>query len=377
MMRIGLICPYDITKAGGVQEIVINLKNELIKRGHYVRIITPQPSSLDNLDINDILFIGESKNMRSPTHTTVQVGATNKLSKIEEILSKEQFDILHFHEPWVPVLSRQILQKSQSINVATFHAKVPETQLSRTVTKVFTPYLKSVLENIDIMTAVSNSAAEYAKSLTELEIKIIPNGINIKDYNLTRQPDNLDIPTILFIGRLERRKGVKYLIKAFALLQNKHPNVQLIIAGDGPGRNKLEDLVQSLGLNNVSFLGYISEKDKKILLAKSNLFCSPAIFGESFGIVLLEAMAAGIVTVAGNNSGYKEVLKDVGSLSLADPLQCQDFAQKLELFLYNQDLRKLWQHWAKDYIKQFSFTTIVDKYEALYSQALMDYTNSK
>jgi len=369
-MKIGLICPYDIAKAGGVQEITISLKNDLIKRGHQVKIITPQANKINDLDVKDVIFIGESKSMRSPTHTTVQVGATNKLSKIDEILSKENFEILHFHEPWVPVLSRQILQMSKSINIATFHAKVPETQLSRTVTKVFTPYLKSVLDNIDIMTAVSNSAAEYAQSLTERPITLIPNGIDIKDYQVNQSSLKTKHPTILYIGRLERRKGVKYLLKAFALLQTSHPDLNLLIAGDGPDRKKLESLAVELKLVNVQFLGYISESYKKELLNQADLFCSPAIYGESFGIVLLEAMAANLVTVAGDNSGYKEVLSDVGSLSLVDPRKVEDLAQKLELFLYNKALRSLWQKWAKDYIYKYDFSAVVDQYEALYLNAL-------
>jgi phosphatidylinositol alpha-mannosyltransferase len=239
-MKIGLICPYNITKGGGVQEIVLALQAELSKRGHYARIITPMPRDSDSEDIDmpQVIFVGGSTNLRSPTHTTVQISATADTTKLDEMLAIEKFDVLHFHEPWVPVLSRQILQRSSSINIATFHAKVPETQMSRTVTRVFTPYLKSVMNYLHELTAVSVSAAEYAGSLTDQHISIIPNGIDLSVYKPAKPLPKRTNKTILYVGRLERRKGVRYLLKAFQLISGDDPALQLIIAGDGPDREK-------------------------------------------------------------------------------------------------------------------------------------------
>ncbi len=374
-MKIGLVCPYNITKGGGVNEIVLATHDELVRRGHNVRIITPLPRDTDVIDIPDVIFAGTSTDFRSPTHTTVQVSATSDRDKIDEMLNYEQFDILHFHEPWIPMISRQILQRSTSVNIATFHAKVPETLMSRTVIRVVTPYMKSVMKYLHHLTAVSDSAAEYAASLTEQPITIIPNGINLDTYHkpAKRTAKAKKGPkTILYIGRLEGRKGVKYLLQAYRLLTQERDDVQLIIAGDGPDREKLELLAEDLKLPNVNFLGYISQELKVELLGQADIYCSPAIYGESFGIVLLEAMATDTVIVAGNNSGYSDVMQELGAVSVVNPRDEVEFARRLKLLLENEALRQLWQDWSAEYVQQFSWPNIVDQYEDLYEEVLKE-----
>lgn len=376
-MKIGLVCPYSVNKHGGVLEVVLALKAGLEERGHEVKIITPKPRGSELSDTQDTIFIGSSTDFRSMAHTTSQVSSTVDNDHIDEILEAEKFDILHFHEPWIPLLSRQLLQRSKSVNIATFHSKVPETLMTRTVIKVVTPYLKSVMKYLHVLTAVSASGAEYAAGLTEQPITIIPNGIDLAKYRQAAKSKKSPGKTILYVGRLERRKGVKYLLKAYSLLAQRNPEAKLIIAGDGPEREKLELLAEDLHLPNVSFLGFVSEDLKLQLLAEADLFCSPAILGESFGIVLLEAMATGTVCVGGNNSGYVDVLQGLGAISIINPEDSQEFARRLELLLYQDQLRALWQKWAKDYIQQFSYPHIVDRYEELYKEALDEYGKAR
>src|SRR5688572_9518907 len=126
-MRVGLVCPYNIFKGGGVQECVLALQAELVKRGHVVKIITPLPLEQKSHTLPGTLFIGRATDVKSPFHTTAQLSASLDVQAIDRVLATEQFDILHFHEPWVPLVSMQILTRSQSKNVATFHAKLPET----------------------------------------------------------------------------------------------------------------------------------------------------------------------------------------------------------------------------------------------------------
>lgn len=370
-MKIGLVCPYNINKQGGVLEVVLALKSGLESRGHKVKIITPQPrGGTPIIHPDDIIFFGSSTDFRAPSHTTAQVSSLADGEHLDDLLETEQFDILHFHEPWVPFLSRQVLQRSTSVNIATFHAKIPETLMSRTVIKVVTPYLKSVMRYLHVYTAVSDSGAEYVAGLTDEPITIIPNGIDLKKYHKVTAKKKSQTKTILYVGRLERRKGVKYLLQAYQLLAQDNPDIKLVIAGDGPDREKLELLTEDLHLPNVSFLGYVTEELKLQLLAEADLFCSPAIFGESFGIVLLEAMATGVVCVAGNNSGYSDVMQELGGLSIVNPTDAQEFARRLDLLLNREDLRALWQDWASKYVKQFSYSNIVDRYEELYIEAI-------
>lgn len=369
-MKIGLVCPYSIDKHGGVLEVVLALRTGLAERGHKVKIITPKPRGREQSEDPNMIFIGSSTDFRTPSHTTGQVSSSVDNDDIDDILETEQFDILHFHEPWVPLLSRQLLQRSTSVNIATFHSKVPETLMARTVIKVVTPYLKSVMKYLHELTAVSDSGAEYAAGLTDQPITIIPNGIDLAKYQHARPKKKADARTILYIGRLERRKGVQYLLKAYAKFAQNNPDVKLIIAGDGPEREKLELLTEDLHLTNVSFLGYISEDLKLQLLAEADLFCSPAVFGESFGIVLLEAMATGTVCVVGNNSGYSDVLQELGAISIVNPHDTDEFARRLDVLLNQTALRTLWQKWANDYVQQFSYPYVVDRYEELYKDAL-------
>ena len=303
-MKIGLVCPYSIAKGGGVQEVVKALQREYEKLGHEAIIITPQPNEPYTNRNHKVIFLGSSADFKAAA-TTTQISASVLTDEIDSMLEYEQFDILHFHEPWIPVLSRQILSRSKAVNIATFHAKLPETIASRALAKVVIPYTKPLLKHIDAFTAVSEAAAEYVRSLSDADIQIIPNGIHLQHF---RQPshfvaDQKEQKNILYIGRLEKRKGVKYLLLALQKLQERHPDVRLIIAGDGVDREKLQEMVDDLALHNVEFLGFVEDSVKIELLHNADVFCSPALYGESFGIVLLEAMASGVVTVAGNNPG--------------------------------------------------------------------------
>lgn len=380
-MKIGLVCPYDITKGGGVQEIVKASQAELERRGHDAYIITPRPKDYGRKrGLRKTIFIGNSTDFNSPLHTTVQVSA-GVHDSIDEMLATHNFDILHFHEPWVPMLSLQILNRCRDkcVNVATFHAKLPETLMSRAVARAIQPYAKSVLKYIDELTAVSEAAADYLRHLSDRPIDIIPNAIDLNSYKAPRtRDDSGKVKTIFYIGRLEARKGVKYLIKAFAELLKTKPDVRLVVGGDGPDRRKLEQLVAELGVQeNVKFLGYMSTKDKIHRLRTADLFCAPALYGESFGIVLLEAMGCGLVTVAGDNPGYSSVMKGLGAISLVDPKQIEEFARRLDLLLHQPDLRKLWRNWAKDEIRQYGYVEVVAQYEKAYKKAIKAHQSRK
>ncbi|HWB39146.1 MAG TPA: glycosyltransferase family 4 protein [Candidatus Saccharimonadales bacterium] len=375
-MKIGLVCPYSINKHGGVLEIVLMLRDGMVARGHEVKIITPKPRGHVDEPDKDVIFFGTSTDFRTLSfgETTSQVSSTAENQLIDEILNKERFDILHFHEPWNPLLSRQLLQRSRSVNIATFHAKVSDAITTRSVLKVVNPYLKSVMKYLHVLTAVSPSGAEFVSTMTEQPITIIPNGIDLQKYsNLPQKDDAKPGQTILFIGRLEKRKGTMYLLQAYAELLNSLPDARLLIAGDGPERERLELLAEDLKLPNVDFLGYVEESEKLRLLANADLFCSPALYGESFGIVLLEAMASSTVAIAGNNSGYADLMQGLGQVSVVNPADIPEFARRLRLLLTEPDLRKLWQDWAKDYVHQFDYPAVVDQYEALYTEALKQY----
>ncbi|HSX34538.1 MAG TPA: glycosyltransferase family 4 protein [Candidatus Saccharimonadales bacterium] len=368
-MKIGLICPYSIAKNGGVQEIVRAMQAELTRRGHDCYIITPRPSDHANEPEDHMIFIGGSADFNSPTHTVVQVSASVS-DTIDRMLEEENFDVLHFHEPWIPMLSYQILSRSKTANVATFHAKMPEDIMSRTMARVITPYTKASLKYLHALTAVSDAASELVCRIADEPVAIIPNGVAPRFTPPAKFHDSRKNKTILFVGRLDTRKGVKYLLHAFRLLSEKDPNTSLLIAGDGVDREKLEALSRDLELENVHFLGFISDAEKIKLLRSSDLFCAPSPYGESFGLVILEAMATGLVTVAGDNPGYGSVLTGLGAVSIINPKHTAEFARRLELLLHEPDLRKLWRQWAAEEMPKYSYKAVVDQYLEVYEAAI-------
>ena len=369
-MKIGLVCPYNVALGGGVQEVVFALQKHLERRDHTAKIITARPRRMRDLDTSNIIFLGTSIDLRWPNHTTAPLSSGLSNEAIEQVMDAEQFDILHFHEPWVPVLSRQILARSRSVNIATFHAKVPETIVNKSLSVMITPYLRAVLDGLHELTAVSEPAAEYVSSLTDRRVKLIPNGIDLSQFTFDAKPQARKPATILYVGRLEGRKGLRYLLLAYQRLSQEFPGTRLLIAGNGPQRWRLEMLAMELGLANVKFLGYVTDAQKQQLFSEADLFCSPALFGESFGIVLLEAMASGVPTVAGDNSGYTSLMRGVGGLSLVNPRDTAEFARRMQLLLMEPKLRSVWQTWARQYVKQFAYEKIVDQYEELYVAAL-------
>lgn len=372
-MKIGLVCPYAINRGGGVMEITFAMYEELTRRGHDVSIITPRPRDYDQPAPKGVIFFGTSTDFHWPIfHTTVQVSSAEN-EDAEEFFKEHNFDLLHFHEPWVPAIGRQLLARATCATVATFHAALPDGLTSQAFGKAVVPYTKSMLKNLDELVATGDPATEYICSLTDRPVAIIPIGVDQTFYHAPAQHrDNRKHKTILYVGRLENRKGAKYLIKAFQLLQARRPETSLVIAGNGPDREKLEMLVEDLKLKNVKFLGYISNDEKAKLLRNSDLYCAPALYGEGVGLVLLEAMASGCVTVGGDNPGYATVLQGLGAVSLVHPKHGAEFARRLELLLYEPDLRKLWRDWAKNELPTYDYKNITDQYEEIYAQAIKD-----
>jgi phosphatidylinositol alpha-mannosyltransferase len=376
-MKIGLVCPYNFIKGGGVQEVIRALYDGLTARGHDVVIITPQPHDPFADEGRRVIFLGSAVDFKAPT-TTAQISMSVLTDEIDAMLEAQQFDVINFHEPGVPMLSRQILSRSRAVNVATFHAKLPDTPVSRALQRATLPYTKPLLKHIDYFTAVSQAAAESLHSFApKADVHIVPNGINLNYFKPARNVVEQPNPTIFYIGRLERRKGVKYLLRAFELLHKTMPEVRLVIAGDGVDREKLELTAHELHIAPfVHFMGYVDDDTKLELLRTSSLFCAPAIFGESFGVVLLEAMACGLVTVAGNNPGYSGVMTGLGSISLIDPKDTREFASRLELLLADTALRELWRKWALETVKQYDYERVVSQYEAAYKTALAQHADT-
>jgi phosphatidyl-myo-inositol alpha-mannosyltransferase len=386
-MKIALVCPYNMfDSAGGVADLVVHLHDGRKKRGHTVKIITPRPSSSDiKQPPEDYILLGNISGNRFSAGLGTAGTWTFDIDsdEVAEAMDREKFDVINFHEPWAPILARQILQHSNSAHVGTFHANLFDSAAGKSLVNLFVPYAKGVGEKLDLVTAVSPAPAAVILEKGGPDhrlvqnIRYIPNGIDLKKYS--KRPalavKHPQIKTILHVGRLEGRKGIKYLLRAYSQLAARRDDVQLMIAGKGPEEQKLRDFVDEQKIPRVTFLGYISEADKIYHLHRADVFCSAANRGESFGIVLLEAMAAGTPIVAGDNIGYIHVMRDTGAISLVNPKDIVDFSRRLEIMLFNNDIQTVWLKWAKKYIKNFDYPRIIDQYLDAYKEAIALHEN--
>ncbi|HEY5549899.1 MAG TPA: glycosyltransferase family 4 protein [Candidatus Saccharimonadales bacterium] len=390
-MKIALVCPYNMfERTGGVQQLVTHLHDGLSKKGHEVKIITQRPAGFNDEVPDDYILFGTTRNFRGGLGTSGNWGMPADSNEISSILQREKFDVINFHEPWLPILAWQMLKHSKAAHVGTFHANLVDNPAAKSWVNVFLPYGRGIGQKMHLVTAVSptpaallfdkaNHKSQAEKRLIE-NIKYIPNGIDLKVYKPPKKRLPLNGPntkTIVYVGRLERRKGVDWLLRAFAVLSERLPNAYLIIAGEGPGRDRLEQLADSLEIKNIHFSGYVDEEEKRRLMGHADVFCSPAMFGESFGIVLIEAMAMGAPVVAGLNSGYVNVLTGRGRLGLVDSKAVDDFANRLELVATDDKISRLLRSWGLHEVKKYDYTKVIGQYEAAYQEALKLATREK
>ena len=369
-MKIGIVSPYYIHKPGGVQTLIKTMVELLNKRGHQAIIIAPRPRLKADLAVTPkgVILLGNSKevNFKAPLHTTLPIAASTKKT-IQAILHEHKFDLLNIHEPWMPMLPYQFIQQANCPVVGTLHARWPRSLVNKSLEKARAPYVRSVMHKMTGITAVSTVAAQNAYDVDpEIKIELIPNALHLNKYR--RQIRSVRKPTdryFLYLNRLENRKGPTLLLKAYRQYFKSAPvpPPRLVIAGGGPQLPQLREYTARHGLNSVSFEGFVDEARKLQLYANAWVYISPAPYGESFGIVLLEAMAAGVPIVAGNNDGYSTVLQGEGALSLVDPKDTVAFSQRLRVMSENQKVRQAWRNWARQAIKNYDYNLIIGSYE--------------
>ena len=312
-MKIALVSPYDFAYPGGVANHVASLERRFTGMGHEVKVIAPASRAI--ADFGDrFIPIGKPRSIPS-SDSVIRVSISLRLGPtIKEVLAREKFDIIHLHEPFMPMLCSAVLRFSDTANVGTFHAfqGKPGYNWGRPIS---TWMIRRRVRKLHGRIAVSEPAMNFASKYVPGDYEIIPNGIDLERFSA-------DVPlieefcdgkqNIVFVGRLEFRKGVDYLLKAFLEAKREIPESRLIIVGPGTRlRKRYERWVRRNHLeDDVVFAGYVSYDDLVRYYKTADVFCAPATSGESFGIVLLEAMAAGRPIVATNIDGYAGVVTD-------------------------------------------------------------------
>ena len=302
-MKIALVSPYDFSYPGGVTVHISNLERYFTQWGHEVKILAPCSSPVKNLNV-----IPVGRPLPVPSGGSIaRITLSLTLDRhVKAILDKEKFDVVHVHEPLTPMLPYVALRLSHALNVGTFHAYHQKARLYG-LTKLILKHWASRLHG---RIAVSQPALDYISQHFPGEYVIIPNGVDVQHF--APQPKNTTLngnKTILFVGRLEKRKGLDYLLGAYREIKQRSPQARLVIVGPGTLlRQKYEKLVKERHLADVNFVGLVPNNELPHYYAAADVFCAPATGEESFGMVLLEAMAMGKPVVASAINGYSPLI---------------------------------------------------------------------
>ncbi len=302
----------------GVQQYFKGIGKFLLEEGHDVRFLVPHsPRSKKSGEFKDKI-ISFGKSITPPFSTTSVPLALNLGSRqITKVLEREKFDVIHVGAPFSPMLGGKIIKHAKCPVVATYLIYTQD-KLHEIGVRLLSLIQKSAHRKIRTMIVPSDAAEREARKVTkglvdEKKFTTIPIGVDTSKFSPEVPP--LDRfrggRNILFLGRLEKRKGVEYLLRAFELIKREISDSKLIIAGDGPERGTLEALAEDLKLRDVLFEGYIDEKEKPRYYASADVCVFPALYGESFGVVLVEALASGKPVIAFANEGYSFVLKNM------------------------------------------------------------------
>jgi phosphatidylinositol alpha-mannosyltransferase len=301
-LRIGLVCPYSWDVPGGVQNHIRDLAEFLIDNGHHVEVLAPATESEDLPDY----VVSAGRAVSIPYNGAVArvlfgVGAN---SRVRSWINDGDFDLLHLHEPAIPSLSLLACWAGEGAMVGTFHAAA---KYQKAIFAIG-PILEPVIEKLSARIAVSESARLTLTAHLETDAIVIPNGIYADNYRDGSSRPEWQGNTIGFLGRFEEdRKGLPVLLDALPIISRFIPDIRVLIAGPGDSEEVLAKVDPQLR-NRVEFLGKISEEDKADFLASVSLYIAPNTGGESFGIILAEAMAGGAAVVASDIPAFADVL---------------------------------------------------------------------
>lgn len=376
-MRILQICPYDLSRPGGVKSHIFGLSEACTKAGHEVVILGPASEvitshgesqcmgeSLHASEINGIkvvTFDCSRKFNLWGTQIDFSWLSVDDLGKVRTWARTWKPDVVHYHTPWTPFLCAQIYLELSLISnaegvemrhVATYHDSPPNSFWGNFLGNWVMPFAaRLIIPAFDRTISVSAPQKRYiGRFAGGRRIDVIPNGIAINEtYQNT--PDTRT-PMLLFLGRLEPRKGVMNMLRVFSLVRQSHPNVELVIAGDGPMMPSVLEHVDEEGLSGVTILGMVSEKQKAMLLQQAAVLVCPALYGESFGIILLEGMSAGVPVAGFGNPGYLSVVDGICDENFPAPGDDIQLAERISELLGNIDYRsqviaKGWDHSRK------------------------------
>ncbi len=357
--RIALVSPYALGVFGGVQEQVLAMSRELEKRGHEVLIVAPDRRDRSSLD-TPATVRRFGRRLAVPANGSVAPLTLSPVASRQAMRTIIEFapDVVHFHEPFAPLVGWASLRAHTAPAVGTFHRSGagPALDLTR-------PLLRFLARGLDAATAVSESAASTIERAAGVRAEVLFNGFEMERF-LAMPRERSDETVLLVIGRFEERKGTAHAISAVRA-HNARGQVQwrLVVLGDGPQRARLEALAAHDTM--IEFVGALDDVDKRAWLRRANALIAPATHGESFGLVLLEAMASEIVVVASDISGYREAVGSHGVLFAPGDEAALEVAITKALAVETPQVIAA----ARDYAQRWSMSALMDAYDVIYDSA--------
>lgn len=335
-LKIGIVSPYGFPHPGGVNEHVRHTYEELRSLGHDAWILTPKYGKERDSE-GHVIRLGTGWAVPSNGSVGRLTVGWRMRPRIRDVLAAHRFDILHYHEPFVPFLGPAVLAESDTVNIGTFHAFGG-----------FSPSYwvggragQRLGDRLHGRIAVSGAARHFISRYFPGDYRIIPNGVELDLFTGAQPFEELRDGTfnILFVGRLEDRKGLTYLLRGYHRMRKRHVDARLIVVGAGPKLREYRRYVATRRIRDVEFVGHVPLEDKLRYFASADVFCAPSTGQESFGIVLLEAMAAGLPIVASDIHGYKNVVSRNVEGYLVEPRNPRAIAAALYKLAGDPELR--------------------------------------
>ena len=371
-LKIGLVFDDSLDRPDGVQQYVQRIAEYLESQGHEVHFLVGETARRDLPNLHSL-----SKNLKVKFNgNTMSMPLPASSRQIGRLLDKLQLDVIHVQAPYSPFMSGKVLKQAWRQNipvVGAFHI-LPYSKFVIAGNKFLAACNASTKKYITEMMAVSPPAQQFAKAIYGYEGRVVPNPIRVADFTFSPGKPN-KIPHILFLGRLVERKGALQLLKALSYEKPAVP-FRVTIAGRGEMLEELKRFAQENELDNVDFPGFIAENEKARLLESADIVALPSISGESFGISVVEALAAARgVVLAGNNPGYASVLHGLPEL-LVDPLDTASFSNEIIRWLSSPEDRSTMAIRQKEYARQFDIHHVGKQVVDTYERALQNRSQS-
>ena len=360
-MRVLLVCPYAWDAPGGVQVHVGQLGARLRELGHQVLILAPSSSRPTEPFVH---VAGHP--IRIPYNESVAPIAPTPgaYTRVRHALRTFRPDVVHVHEPFVPGPSMFAALTSRAPVIATFHAYAERSRLLSAAA----PILMKIWKRLAMRVAVSRAAAEFVGGpMGERGLRIVPNGADVELFASAVPAELPEGRRLLFVNRLDPRKGFRVMVEAFGKLASDSRDLLLVVAGDGAERSAIQSLSGDVR-SRVVMLGNIPHEGLPPYHAASEVFCAPSTGRESFGIVLVEAMAAGLPIVASDIPGYREVVRDEIEGILDPPRDPSTLARGVEDVLEDADLAKRLGEAGRERAQRYSWKTVAGEIEELYRE---------